>query len=53
MSITICTSKNCPERYNCYRYKSKLDKNSNMWNFEYTCNENNGFEYYIKADKND
>lgn len=47
--ITMCSSINCPMREICYRVKAmpeKLQSWSN--NYEYSCNEDNGFENYIK-----
>lgn len=49
--ITMCSSINCPERDNCYRAIAKSSKWQSWSNFEYTCNENNGFEDFIKREK--
>ena len=46
--ITMCTSINCPERDNCYRAQAKPSVMQSWSNFEYTCNENSGFEDFIK-----
>ena len=45
--ITMCSSENCPMRYKCYRAQSKANEYQSWSNFEYTCNENNGFEDFI------
>lgn len=45
----MCSSKDYPERDNCYRACKKPSVLQKNWsNFEYTCNEENGFEYFIK-----
>lgn len=46
--IIMCTSINCPERDNCYRAQAKHSEIQSLNNFEYTCNENSGFEDFIK-----
>lgn len=46
--ITMCTSENCPVRDSCYRVQAKPNQFQSWSNFEYTCNENNGFEDFIK-----
>ena len=48
--ITMCTSENCPMRDKCYRVRSNPSEYQSWSNFEYTCNENNGFEDFIKYD---
>lgn len=45
--ITMCTSENCPVRATCYRQRAKASEYQSWCNFEYTCNENNGFIDYI------
>ena len=45
--ITMCTSSECPERKNCYRSTAKPDELQSWSNFEYTCNENSGYEDFI------
>ena len=45
--ITMCTSVSCSERENCYRVQAKPEKYQSWSNFEYTCNENSGFEYFM------
>ena len=44
--ITMCSSINCPVRGTCYRTKAESEMQS-WYNFEYVCNENNGFADYI------
>ena len=51
--ITMCYSRNCPERNNCYRACAKPSEFQSWSNFEYTCNEENGFEDFIKNEKVD
>lgn len=46
--ITMCSSKECPMRGSCYRIRAKPDKLQSWTNFEYFCNENSGFNEYIK-----
>ena len=48
--ITMCSSNNCPIRASCYRTKTNVEKIQSWANFEYTCNENSGFEEFIKYD---
>ena len=50
--ITMCSSKNCPMRGSCYRSRAKPDKLQSWTNFEYFCNENSGFDEYIKIYQN-
>lgn len=45
--ITMCSSCNCPEKNNCYRTTAKPGKLQSWSNFEYVCNEENGFSYFI------
>ena len=45
--ITMCSSGNCEMREKCYRVRAKPGKYQSWSNFEYTCNENNGFEDFI------
>ena len=45
--ITMCMSTECPERKTCYRAMAKPDKYQSYANFEYTCNEESGFEDYM------
>ena len=44
--ITMCTSENCPYIDRCYRVQAKVDNCQDWNNFEYTCNENSGFENF-------
>ena len=46
--ITMCTSENCPYRDECYRVRAKPSIFQSWSNFEYTCNENSGFEDFIQ-----
>ena len=48
--ITMCTSQNCLYKDKCYRVRAKPEKYQSWSNFEYTCNENSGFEDFIKYD---
>ena len=45
--ITMCTSENCPYRDECYRVRAKPVEYQSWSNYEYTCNENSGFEDFI------
>ena len=45
--ITMCTSKNCPYRDECYRAMAKASEYQSWSNFEYTCNKNSGFDDFI------
>lgn len=45
--LILCTSENCPMLDSCAR-KIENDCLCNMYNFEYTCNENSGFFDFIK-----
>lgn len=45
--ITMCSTNNCPMRASCYRVKAKDDVYQSWANFEYTCNENNGYPDYV------
>ena len=47
--ITMCSSINCPMRESCYRVQAKVDNCQDWNNFEYTCNENSGFENFISV----
>ena len=47
--ITMCSSINCPMRESCYRVQAKVDNYQDWNNFEYTCNENSGFENFISV----
>ena len=46
-NLILCTSQFCPMRDSCAR-KIEKDFLCNMYNFEYTCNENSGFCDFIK-----
>lgn len=45
--ITMCTSETCALKECCYRVMAKPDKLQSYSNFEYMCNEDNGFEYFM------
>ena len=45
--ITMCSSETCSERERCYRAMAKPSEYQSWSNFEYTCNENSGFEDFI------
>lgn len=45
--ITMCSSENCPMWDMCYRTQVKPNKHQSWSNFEYVCNEDNGFCDYI------
>jgi len=45
--ITMCMSTECPERKNCYRAMAKPDRYQSYADFEYTCNEESGFEDFM------
>ena len=50
VNIIMCTSENCPVANKCYRSnKSLVKENVEKFNFEYTCNENSGFEDFISV----
>lgn len=46
--ITMCSSLGCPMKNSCYRVTAKPDKLQSWSNLEYTCNEESGFDWYIK-----
>lgn len=46
--ITMSSSINCPMQESCYRVKAMPEKLQSWSNYEYSCNEDNGFENYIK-----
>ena len=45
--ITMCVSEACTERERCYRAMAKPSECQSWSNFEYTCNEDSGFEDFI------
>ena len=51
--LTLCSSKECPVRDACYRSQAKPGQFQSYSNFEYTCNEDNGFSYYIQLELNE
>lgn len=46
--ITMCTCNGCPVKDECYRTRAKPDPYQSYANFEYECNEENGFADFIK-----
>lgn len=50
--MIMCTSADCYYKNSCYRANNALNKDCECVNFEYTCNENNGFQYYILYKEN-
>ena len=54
LDMTMCSSENCPERNRCYRSRATPDRLQSYSNYEYTCNENSGFESFlnIESDNN-
>ncbi len=51
MDLTMCTSENCPMRDRCYRVQGTPSTYQSWCNFEYSCNEDNGFNDYINISK--
>lgn len=47
INVIMCTSKYCPVRDTCYRARVKEEESCSWNNFEYTCNENNGYIDFI------
>lgn len=45
--ISMCSSKHCPMKDKCYRSTATASKYQSWSNFEYACNENNGYEDFI------
>ena len=46
--ITMCSSEHCPMKDKCYRVSAKPNKFAQSWsNFEYTCNDNSGYEDFM------
>ena len=50
--LTMCASENCPMKNSCYRVQAKPSVHQSWSNFEYVCNEDNGFCEYIKIFEN-
>jgi hypothetical protein len=49
--LTMCSSSYCSKIKECYRAQEKQKGEYCNWsNFEYTCNEDNGFECFIPMD---
>ena len=52
--ITMCSSPNCPQYDFCYRAQAPINMEGQSWaNFEYTCNESNGFCEFIPQKMSD
>lgn len=50
--ITKCSQNGCPMADTCYRVKAEDNPFWQSWtNYEYTCNEGDGFSMYIKNNK--
>ena len=47
-TMVMCTSKNCPYRATCNRSRAMPTVTQTYNNFEYICNENNGFADFIQ-----
>lgn len=45
--ITMCSSEYCPYKNKCYRAQAKPSDYQSWSNYEYMCNEDNGFEAFI------
>lgn len=52
-TFVICSSNCCPERFNCYRHEAQEEEHQQYHNYEYTCNENSGFQDFIKYKRGD
>lgn len=46
--LTMCSSTSCPYSNDCYRAKGISNEHQSWSDFEYTCNENSGFENFVK-----
>ena len=46
-NITKCSSENCPMRDRCYRAQAPDSVWQSWCNFEYTCNEESGFDEFV------
>lgn len=51
--ITKCSSITCPIQKNCYRHEASISSMQSYCNYEYTCNEENGFCNFIKMERGD
>lgn len=45
--ISMCSSEHCPIKDKCYRSTATASKYQSWSNFEYTCNENSGYEDFM------
>lgn len=50
-TLIKCNPNGCDVKKKCYRYCKKPSINTQYMNFEYTCNENSGFEMFIPIPK--
>lgn len=48
MCMVMCSSKYCPMGEECFRKKETPGKDQLWLNYEYKCNENSGFQDFIK-----
>lgn len=48
VNIVMCTSEKCPYRDTCYRKRAEPKERQDYYNYEYTCNEDSGFNSYIQ-----
>lgn len=46
--ITMCSSETCPMKNKCYGATARASDWQSWSNFEYNCNEDSGFEDFIK-----
>ena len=46
--MTMCTSVECPMRKECSRADSGSGNCQDYFNYEYSCNENSGFDDFCK-----
>lgn len=50
--ITMCSSKNCLMKDSCYRAQAQTNsKHQSYYNFEYECNEDSGFDSFIRYEE--
>ena len=45
--ISMCSSEHCHMKDKCYRSTATASKYQSWSNFEYTCNENSGYEDFM------
>ena len=51
--ITMCSTNNCPIKNDCNRTRATASEHQSWSNFEYTCNENNGYPDFILVKDNE